>query len=133
MRDNQISVVLFSLSHGLIVFLIATNLVSVKYNHLCSLSNGFLPPRSDISCSIYLFNGVLNLRDSGHSTIVVCSNFANAFDKVSHKRILSNTVAYAIHGHLLSWLQTFLTSRYQNVCINSNESHCPSGVIQGGF
>ena len=61
-------------------------------------------------------------------------DFAKAFDKVSHNRLLIKLRAYGITGQLLNWYEDFIKGRQQRVVIGSNASswlNIDSGVIQG--
>ena len=42
-------------------------------------------------------------------------DFSKAFDKVPHQRLLLKRERYGIHGNLLSWMESFLTTRVQTV------------------
>ena len=64
----------------------------------------------------------------------VVLDFAKAFDKVSHRRLLRKLQHYGIQGPLLNWLESFATQRFQSVvCEGQTSSQCPvtSGVPQG--
>ena len=61
-------------------------------------------------------------------------DFAKAFDKVLHRRLLRKLQHYGIQGSLLNWLESFLTKRFQSVvCEGQTSSQCPvtSGLPQG--
>jgi retron-type reverse transcriptase len=61
-------------------------------------------------------------------------DFAKAFDKVSHRRLLYKLKYYGIQTHTLNWIQAFLTDRTQTVVIDgvtSNTVPVTSGVPQG--
>ena len=61
-------------------------------------------------------------------------DFAKAFDKVPHKRLLHKLEAYGINGEVLRWIKAFLTDREQTVCVNGEKSKSApvlSGVPQG--
>jgi hypothetical protein len=57
--------------------------------------------------------------------------FKEAFDSVSHQKLVSQIESYGIRGNLLEWLNAFLTARIQAVeihnCILSNNA-ITSGV-----
>ncbi len=44
---------------------------------------------------------------------VVFLDFAKAFDKVPKKRLLKKLEAHGIGGHLLAWIEAWLTGREQ--------------------
>jgi hypothetical protein len=45
-------------------------------------------------------------------------DFAKAFDKVSHCRLLYKLEYFGIQTHPLNWIQAFLTDRTQTVVID---------------
>jgi hypothetical protein len=51
-------------------------------------------------------------------TDLIIMDFAKAFDKVSHRRLLYKLEYYGIQTHTLSWIQAFLTHRTQTVVID---------------
>ncbi|XP_022795610.1 zinc finger protein OZF-like [Stylophora pistillata] len=64
----------------------------------------------------------------------VVLDFAKAFDKVPHTRLLRKLHHYGIQGPLLIWLESFLTHRFQSVACEvqtSNQLPVTSGVPQG--
>jgi hypothetical protein len=67
-------------------------------------------------------------------TDLIIMDFAKAFDKVSHRRLLYKRKYYGIQTHTLNWIQAFLTDRTQTVVIDgitSNTVPVTSGVPQG--
>ena len=50
------------------------------------------------------------------------SKKGQAFDKISHKFILSKLLCYDIRNHTLSWIGAFLSNRTQTTVVNS--VHC---------
>ncbi len=65
---------------------------------------------------------------------VIFLDFAKAFDKVPHSRLVHKLQAYGISGELLAWLTDFLSNRRQRVVLGENVSNwesVTSGVPQG--
>jgi ribonuclease P/MRP protein subunit RPP40 len=61
-------------------------------------------------------------------------DFAKAFDKVPHKRLLKKLRAHRINGDLLRWVRSWLLNRRQRVILNgkfSTWADVLSGVPQG--
>ena len=61
-------------------------------------------------------------------------DFAKAFDKVPHSRLLYKLEYYGVTGNLLKWLTSFLSDRSQQVALNgvlSSRCNVTSGVRQG--
>ena len=65
---------------------------------------------------------------------VILLDFAKAFDKVPHKRLLLKLEAYGIEGKVLNWIKAFLSNRTQRVMLGdilSDWEKVTSGVPQG--
>ena len=65
---------------------------------------------------------------------VVYMDFKKAFDSVPHVRLVKKLKTYGIEGNLLSWIEDFLSDRFQHVKVNNSESQekpVTSGVPQG--
>ena len=72
--------------------------------------------------------------DEGNSVDVIYLDFAKAFDKVPHQRLLLKLRAHGIGGNILRWIQNWLSNRKQRVCVGGVESSWQSvlsGVPQG--
>ena len=72
--------------------------------------------------------------DTGDSVDVIFLDFAKAFDKVSHKRLLLKLKAHGIDGKLNNWIAKWLRNRTQRVCIRGVMSDwlaVLNGVPQG--
>ena len=49
---------------------------------------------------------------------VVFLDFAKAFDKVPHQRLLLKVAGLGIGGKLFDWISNWLLNRTQRVCVN---------------
>ena len=61
-------------------------------------------------------------------------DFAKAFDRVSHQRLLTKLYNIGIRGNLLNWIKDFLKGRDQRVVVNDEFSawaSVVSGIPQG--
>ena len=56
--------------------------------------------------------------DQGEMVDVVFLDFAKAFDKVPHQRLLLKVASLDIGGKLFDWISNWLRNRTQRVCIN---------------
>jgi hypothetical protein len=52
-------------------------------------------------------------------TDLIIMDFAKAFDKVPHRRLLYKLNYYGISGPILHWISVFLTNRTQTVVIDA--------------
>ena len=103
------------------------------YNILTDCQQGFRKKRSTEMQLILTLHDMAKAIQSS-SIHAVLLDFAKAFDKVPHRRLLRKLQLYGIQGPLLNWLQSFLTQRFQSVvCEGQTSSQCPvtSGVSQG--
>ena len=74
------------------------------------------------------------LVDEGHAVDVLYLDFAKAFDKVPHARLIAKCKGLGIDGKVLSWIKEWLSGRQQRVILNGKYSEWGdvlSGVPQG--
>jgi hypothetical protein len=72
--------------------------------------------------------------DEGLDIDYICTDFQKAFDKVPHKRLIKKIENYGITNPIFSWIEGFLSRRYQRVSIEgeiSNRMEDTSGTPQG--
>jgi len=78
---------------------------------------------------------ILTLQAIQRSSVrTIILDFAKAFNKVPHRRLLRKLQHYGIQGPLLNWLESFLTQRFQSVvCEGQTSTQClvTFGVSQG--
>ena len=105
-----------------------------QHSILYDLQHGF---RSGRSCETQLISFIQELcssNDKNIQTDVIVMDFAKAFDKVPHKRLLHKLNYYGIRGNTLNWIQDFLSLRSQTVLlegVKSDNIQVTSGVPQG--
>ena len=58
----------------------------------------------------------LNMQ-KGIQNDVVVMDFAKAFDKVAHNRMLYELSSYGVKGNTLGWISSFLSGRSQKVAL----------------
>jgi len=79
---------------------------------------------------------VTNKLDNHENVDVIYLDFAKAFDKVPHVRLLEKIEKYGITGKVWRWLQQWLSGRKQRVCLkgySSSLAAVTSGVRASGF
>ena len=105
-----------------------------KYDLFNESNHGFREARSCLSQLLEHYDDILNLLEQGVNVDVVYLDFAKAFDKVDHNIVLQKINNLGIGGNLYSWIESFLTNRYQTVVVEGSSSmpvKMKSGVPQG--
>ena len=72
--------------------------------------------------------------DAKHNLDTVYLDLAKAFDKVPHQRLILKLKAHGIDGLVGNWIKSWLSDRWQRVCLDGTYSHWThvwSGVPQG--
>ena len=80
------------------------------------------------------FTIVLSICRKGFQNDVVVMDFAKAFDKVAHNRLLYKLSSYGPNGNTLGWIDSFLGGRSHRVVLEGKSSSLVlvhSGVPQG--
>src|SRR5437870_12729118 len=96
--------------------------------------HGFRSGRSCLTNLLDFMEEVTKELDNGNSVDVVYLDFAKAFDKVPHKRLLSKIEAHGITGKILKWISSWLSDRRQKFLVENELSEwaiVKSGVPQG--
>jgi hypothetical protein len=68
--------------------------------------------------------------EEGDQTDIILLDFAKAFDKVPHDRLLHKMEFYGIRQNTLEWIKQFLTNRAQSVILENHKSD-PLDVVYG--
>jgi hypothetical protein len=101
------------------------------YNILTDCQHGFRSRRSCESQLTSTIQGIAEILKSGKDQIdVILLDFAKAFDKVPHKRLLHKLCHYGVRGKTLQWITSCLSSRTQQVLVEGCESE-KLGVLFG--
>lgn len=107
----------------------------LKENNLIRDSqHGFTSGRSCLTNLLDFIENVTRELDNGNCVDVLYLDFAKAFDKVPHKRLLSKLEAHGITGNILRWVDSWLSNRRQKVSVEGELSEwaaVKSGVPQG--
>ena len=101
---------------------------------LSDAQHGFRKRRSCDTQLIVTLEDLAKGLDNKSQTDVVLLDYEKAFDKVSHRHLLSKVKHYGIQGSSFQWISDFLHSRSQVVLVDgqkSVESNVTSGVPQG--
>ena len=96
--------------------------------------HGFMAGRSTATNMLVYMEALTKLMAEGHSVDVLYLDFAKAFDKVPHKRLLEKCRGLGLGGKVLEWIRVWLSDRKQRVVLNGEASEWAdvlSGVPQG--
>ena len=95
----------------------------LDYNNLMTNSqHGF---RKGYSCATNLLvflETVTAEIDSKHNVDTIYLDLAKAFDKVPHCRLMLKLKAHGIDGMVGNWIKSWLTDRWQRVCLEGSYS-----------
>jgi len=96
--------------------------------------HSFRRGRSCTTNLLEFLDKVTEAMNEKESVDVIFLDFAKAFDKVPHKRLLTKLEAHGLGGKVLRWIEAWLTGRIQRVCLDGYSSawvYVLSGVPQG--
>ena len=107
----------------------------MERNNLTTKSqHGFVSGRSCTTQLLEFMEEATQALDRGEDVDVIYLDFAKAFDKVPHKRLLRKLSGYGIKGKVHNWIKEFLSNRKQRVIIDRTKSEwrkVTSGIPQG--
>ena len=101
---------------------------------ICQEQHGFLRGRSTTSNLMVFQDFVLDGFSKGFQTDAISTDYAKAFDRLSHNHLLSLLASLGVHGPFLTWMQTYLCDRKLIVRVKGHLSSpflASSGIPQG--
>ena len=93
-----------------------------KNNVIINERHGFCNKLSAITQLLNTTTDWANTLNNKGRTDVIFLDFSKAFDKISHKFILSKLRYYCIRNHTLSWIGAFHSSRTRTTVVNGVHS-----------
>ena len=105
-------------------------------NLMRSSQHGFVAGRSCTTNLLHFLEVLTKAMDEGLCMDVVFLDFSKAFDKVPHRKLLSQLEGHGISGKIQHWIKNWLADRRQRVVINGEASDwaaVKSGVPQGSL
>ena len=138
--SNYRPVSLTSITCKLLEHIIHSNIMHHFDQHrvLCNNQHGFRKKRS---CETQLLSTIQEIASStakGHQVDIILLDFAKAFDKVPHTRLLHKLDHYGVRGNVKRWIKSFLSHREQRVILDGVRSksaevlsRVPQGTVLG--
>ena len=105
-----------------------------QHNILVDYQHGFRRRRSCESQLLITAHDLASILDDHAQVDVAVLDFAKAFDKVPHQRLIDKLKYYNLHPSVVGWTKSFLSDRTQSVVVDghtSAEAPVLSGVPQG--
>lgn len=107
---------------------------ALRHSLIPASQHGFTPGRSTSTNLLLAVNDWTNRLDEGQPIDVIYLDFAKAFDKVPHARLMHKLQYLGIRGKLLNWIAAYLANRSFQVRVGqsfSSPRSVTSGVPQG--
>ena len=107
----------------------------LEENNLIRTSqHGFLKGKSCATNLIVFMDKLTKILDKNSKADIFYLDFAKAFDKVAHGRLMIKLESKGVGGEVLAWIRDWLTNRKQRVKVgksSSGEAEVRSGIPQG--
>ncbi len=87
--------------------------------------HGFIPGKSCATNLTLFMDTVTKATDEGKAVDIIYLDFAKAFDKVPHQRLLTKLRAKGVDAQTVKWIESWLSNRTQNVNIQGESRDCP--------
>ena len=105
-----------------------------KHKLITNNQHGFVKGRACVTNLLETMDFTTESMASNEWVDLLFLDFAKAFDKVPHNRLILKLKGYGISGKLLDWIRAFLSNRKQRVVLGEHKSkwtEVKSGVPQG--
>jgi hypothetical protein len=107
-----------------------------SYKRLPKMQSGFRQRHSAETAVLCISSDIFQRLSKGEIIILLTLDFSKAFDTVSHDILLQKLAYHGVKGAALSWFESYLRPRSQQVNVNSRISssfNIDTGVPQGSI
>ena len=114
--------------------LVKTKMYDAVKAYISPFQHGFVTGKSTATNLTLLTNFCINTIEKRSQVDVIYTDFSKAFDRVSHKLLLSKLRSLGFHSQIFDWIKSYLENRVQSVKIGQTKSEIISnysGVPQG--
>ena len=132
--DNYRAICTISTVPKMFERIVVGRLTPLFSSYIVPEQHGFTKGRSTVTNLLEFTDFVFSSFQSNTQVDVISVDFAKAFDRVSHRHILSLLYSLGVHGALLAWIGSYLIDRSLRVRLKSTLSspyHASSGIPQG--
>jgi hypothetical protein len=124
MASNYRPVSLTSIACKLLEHIVHSSIMDHFDRHqvLCDEQHGFRVKQSCESQLLITIDDIARNMEEGDQTDIILLDFAKAFDKVPHDRLLHKMEFYGVRQNTLEWIKQFLTNRTQSLILENHKS-----------
>ena len=91
-------------------------------NLFSEYQHGFVPLRNCMTNLLSCMEKWSEILECNDAIDVIYTDFAKAFDSVTHQRLLRKIKSTGIIGNTLAWIESFLSNRFQRVRVEEKYS-----------
>ena len=102
----------------------------IKNDLFSPRQHGFVPLRNCTTNLLMCIENWTECLENGLPVVVICTDFANALNRVPHKRLLKKLENIGIVGNTLNWVKSFLSNRTQ--CVRVGNEYSPWSAVKSG-
>lgn len=92
--------------------------------------HGFLKGKSTETAIYDFLTKIVENLEAKNKTLGAFLDLSKAFDSLDHQLLLKKLELYGIRGPALSWLRSFITGRFQRVCLEMDGERTLSDIIK---
>ena len=98
----------------------------LENNTITAFQSGTVQGDSTVNQLIQMYDTFCHAIDEGKEIRAVFCDISKAFDRVWHKGLIQKLLNIGIKGHLLNWLEIYLSERKERVVISGSHSNSGS-------